>query len=78
MTDRKYQDGDGNDCTLEQMVRREPEWAASRIRAGEAAIAERDRLRAALREAIEWNGEDDCGVPAVWLQRARAALEPRK
>ena len=41
-------------------------------------IAERDRLRAVLREAIEWNGEDDCGVPAVWLERARAALEPRK
>ena len=41
-------------------------------------LEDRERLRAVLREAIEWNGEDDCGVPAVWLERARAALEPRK
>lgn len=42
---RKYQDSDGNDCTLDQMVRREPDWAANRIRVGEQQSAEIARLR---------------------------------
>jgi hypothetical protein len=32
-------------------------------------------LEGALREAIEWGGYDDHDVPAVWLDRATAALE---
>ena len=34
-----YQDCDGNDCTIHQIVKREPSWAASRIRIGEEALA---------------------------------------
>lgn len=38
------------------------------------AADEIERLRAALREAIEWDSHDSEGVPAVWLAAARAAL----
>jgi hypothetical protein len=34
-TGRVYQDTDGNDCSIYQMVEREPEWAASRIQKAE-------------------------------------------
>lgn len=37
-----YEKSDGTPCTLEWLVRNEPEWAASRIRVGAAAISERD------------------------------------
>ena len=35
---RVYQDSEGRDLTIRQMVKREPEWAASRIQAGENAL----------------------------------------
>jgi len=38
-TAKIYQDQDGNECSIHQMVKREPEWAASRIQAGEDALA---------------------------------------
>ena len=41
-----YEKSDGTPCTLEWLVRNEPEWAASRIRVGAAAISERDEARA--------------------------------
>jgi hypothetical protein len=31
-------------------------------------------LLEALEEAIEWDGHDSEGVPAVWLNKARAAI----
>lgn len=37
MSERVYKDSDGNEVTLTTMCRREPEWAASRIRIAEAA-----------------------------------------
>lgn len=37
-TAKVYYDIDGNDCTLNQMVVREPGWAAVRIQEGEKAI----------------------------------------
>lgn len=40
----------------------------------EAAEAQNAKLREALSEAIVWNGYDDDGVSAVWLDQARAAL----
>lgn len=45
--------------------------AAAKIEAQEAEIKD---LREALKNAIEWDGHDDEGVPAVWLDDARAAL----
>lgn len=39
-----------------------------------AAADEIERLRAALRLAIEWDSHDSEGVPAVWLDDAREAL----
>lgn len=44
-TAKVYKDIDGNDCTIHQMVKREPEWAAARIQAGEEALAELATLR---------------------------------
>jgi len=37
-TAKIYQDSDGNDRTIHQMVKQEPEWAANRIQEGERAI----------------------------------------
>lgn len=36
--EKRYKDSEGNECTIMQMVLREPEWAANRIQAGEDAI----------------------------------------
>lgn len=43
-TAKVYQDSNGQDCTIYQMIRFEPEWAANRIHEGEKAIAEVERL----------------------------------
>ena len=37
-TSKVYHDSDGNECSIWQMVKREPTWAADRIQAGEDAI----------------------------------------
>ncbi len=37
-TAKIYHDSDGNECSILQMVRREPDWAANRIQEGEKAI----------------------------------------
>lgn len=37
-TAKVYQDSEGNDCSIVQMVRREPDWAANRVQEGEKAI----------------------------------------
>lgn len=44
-TAKIYHDSDGNECSIVQMVKREPEWSAVRIQEGEKAIeqlADRD------------------------------------
>ena len=62
LRDHRYMDPpDGGDVSLAEQV--------ARMR------KECDELRAVLREAITWDGEDDCGVPAVWLERAISLLE---
>ena len=43
-----------------------------------AAADEIERLRAALWEAVEWDGHDAEGVEAVWLEQARIALAGEK
>ena len=35
-TAKVYQDLEGNDCSIWQMIQREPEWAANRIQQGDA------------------------------------------
>ena len=47
-TAKVYYDSDGNECTIHQMVKREPEWAASRIQAGERVEILRQLLTDAL------------------------------
>ena len=62
LRDHRYMDPpDGGDVSLAEQV--------ARMR------KECDELRAVLQEAITWDGEDDCGVPAVWLERAISLLE---
>jgi hypothetical protein len=39
-TAKIYHDSDGNECSIMQMVKREPYWAANRIQEGEKAIEE--------------------------------------
>lgn len=39
-TARVYSDSDGNECTLRQLIKREPEWAYSRIVALEGLLKE--------------------------------------
>ena len=34
-----YKNINGNDCTVHQMIRDEPEWAATKIQVGEDALA---------------------------------------
>lgn len=43
-TAKIYYDSDGNECTIHQMVKREPVWAAVRIQEGEKAIAKLEEL----------------------------------
>lgn len=37
-TAKVYHDADGNECSIIQIVKREPFWAANRIQEGEKAI----------------------------------------
>jgi hypothetical protein len=45
-TAKIYKDTENNDRTISQMVKLEPEWAASRIQAGEDALAVIERIKA--------------------------------
>ena len=72
-----YTDSDGNACTLEVMCRREPEWAANRLR------ADRERLRrlvAAVRGVLRHADrpgpcEHDCAHRWCAIYRALEACE---
>lgn len=53
--EKAYTDSDGKTCTLWQMVKTEPEWAANRIKEGERAIADlaaEQSLRAEAEDTI--------------------------
>ena len=52
-TAKKYHDSDGNECSIWQVVKREPEWASVRIQEGEKAIEE---LRI-LKDKISYNNK---------------------
>ena len=47
-TAKIYHDIDGNDCTIFQMVRTEPQWAAARIQAGEEVIKQLEAYKRAI------------------------------
>ena len=72
-TARVYQDIDGNDCTIWQMVRREPEWAASRIQVGENA---EEKITQAI-ALIEQYGQTDGSHHKAWVldQVARVLVD---
>lgn len=70
-TAKQYTDSDGNLRTLWQMVRDEPEWAESRIRAGEEAIARIDELEAQLKQI-----EDSRNIAAYAAITGKAPHHP--
>ena len=61
-TAKVYQDSDGNDCSIHQMVKREPEWAANRIQHGERLEATLKRV-AALAHSGGLVGLDEAQTP---------------
>ncbi|MCP1674365.1 hypothetical protein J2T57_001467 [Natronocella acetinitrilica] len=84
-TAKVYQDSAGRDCSISQMVAREPQWAASRVQAGEAALEELVRLRAAtvevadaLREMIEHHLVPGSEAAALALRAAQAVVATRE
>ena len=58
-TAKVYQDTEGNDCSIVQMVRREPHWAANRVQAGEEAIEQLKAIRAAWHDLVGNTTEPD-------------------
>jgi len=66
-TAKIYKDIQGNERSIHQMVAHEPQWAASRIQAGEVAI---DKLKWAYCELIgsdSIDGLDCCDNYKDWL-----------
>ncbi len=58
-----YEDINGDKLTLYQMVRREPNWAATRIRVGEEAVKLLSELMPDMESRVEglrevWPGND--------------------
>ena len=49
-TAKIYHDSEGNECSIFQVVRREPDWAATRIQVGERAIEREKELLAIIGE----------------------------
>ena len=49
-TGKIYKDSEGNDCSIMQMIKREPFWAANRIQEGEDALAENEALHRKVEE----------------------------
>ena len=50
-TAKIYLDSEGNECSIHQMVKREPQWAATAIQQGEKALA-------LLAELKDWDIEN--------------------
>ncbi len=45
-TGKTYYDSNANECSIWQLVRREPDWAANRVQEGEKAIEKVAELKA--------------------------------
>lgn len=59
MKEYPYKDSEGNECTMMQMVLREPRWAAKRIQAGEDAIHQLKNTSSNSYEKCEWKEMQD-------------------
>jgi len=71
-TAKVYKDMEGNECTIWQMVKKEPEWAANRIQAGEDAIAELATLRAKLTDEERKNTNLRHGLEEMEREKSAA------
>lgn len=58
-TAKIYHDSEGNECSIWEAVRREPEWAASRIQVGEEAIEKLKELKDAWFQLVGNTTEPD-------------------
>ena len=52
-TGKAYCDSDGNDCSIWQMIQREPEWAASMVQSGEATTVELQQQKEKMQAFFE-------------------------
>lgn len=69
MTKTDYHDGDGNPCTLDSLCRKEPAWAANRIRIMREAL---ESIATGARESIDFGG--DTGFECVAERIASGVL----
>lgn len=78
-TSKIYQDSQGNECSISQMVKREPEWAANRVQEGEKAIERMVLAKSLLEEAkrllIEYEDESQLFHHRQYLKQLRDFLE---
>ena len=58
-TGKIYTDSKGQECSIWQMVRREPDWAANRVQEGEKAIDQVKLLETKL-ENLKRHAVCDC------------------
>jgi hypothetical protein len=69
-TAKIYHDSEGNECTIGQMIEREPYWAANRLQEGEAAIERVKLLEKGIcvyvREEVESYFENDAAAIAYF------------
>ena len=64
-TAKIYRDLEGNERTIYQMVKHEPEWAANRIQAGEDALNSLQQLKAEIRLLLTEIEYDERGVGQI-------------
>lgn len=68
-TAKIYHDSEGNERTIWQMVKQEPEWAAARVQEGEKAIERVGQLEADIDRLTVWlewvaaHSVTECDVP---------------
>jgi uncharacterized protein YhaN len=74
-TAKVYHDVNGVECTLRQLVKADPDWAASRIQVGEQAIAERDSLQAQLSAALD--SKKECWEAYKRIEQVKIDLKMR-
>ena len=67
----KYKDSDGNECTLLQLVRREPEWAANNIRRLENNLIEANMIINAVGMALDGEEVSDFELSYPVVRKAQ-------
>ena len=73
---RQYKDVSGNPCSLDWLVKNEPEWAANQIRHRDKLETELAAARAALETIAKYDDEsiwdddrDDAANAMLWVAR---------